>query len=196
MKIYEFRLIFHWSLFLRVRLTHWGRVMHICVSKLNIIGSDNGLSPGRRQAIIWNYAGILSIPTLGTNFSEIVIEIQIFSLTKMRLKMSPAKRQKLCLGLNVLTRFQHWFRQWLVAVQAISHHLTQWRLIYRRIYASFGLNQFYMTPWLQGHFQNIGRGNWRKVKNRNFYNSASNCHEIIMPLYIFSNLTKTIELVS
>ena len=26
-------------------LTHWGRVTHICVSKLTIIGSDNGLSP-------------------------------------------------------------------------------------------------------------------------------------------------------
>ena len=35
-------------------LTHWGRVTHICVSKLTIIGSDNGLSPGRRQAIILN----------------------------------------------------------------------------------------------------------------------------------------------
>ena len=33
-------------------LTHWGRVTHICVSKLTIIGSYNGLSPGRRQAII------------------------------------------------------------------------------------------------------------------------------------------------
>ena len=33
-------------------LTHWGRVTHICVSKLTTIGSDNGLSPGRRQAII------------------------------------------------------------------------------------------------------------------------------------------------
>ena len=33
-------------------LTHWGRVTHICVSKLTIFGSDNGLSPGRRQAII------------------------------------------------------------------------------------------------------------------------------------------------
>ena len=32
--------------------THWGRVTHICISKLTIIGSDNGLSPGRRQAII------------------------------------------------------------------------------------------------------------------------------------------------
>ena len=42
-------------------LTHWGRVMHICVSKLTIIDSDNGLSPKRRQAIIWTTAGILSI---------------------------------------------------------------------------------------------------------------------------------------
>ena len=34
-------------------LTHWGQVMHICVIKLTIIGSDNGLSPGQRHAIIW-----------------------------------------------------------------------------------------------------------------------------------------------
>ena len=40
-------------------LTHWGRVTHICVGQLSIIGSDNGLSPGRRQAIIWIKAGIL-----------------------------------------------------------------------------------------------------------------------------------------
>ena len=40
-------------------LTHWGRVTHICVGKLTIIGSDNGLSPERRKAIIWTNAGIL-----------------------------------------------------------------------------------------------------------------------------------------
>ena len=40
-------------------LTHWGRGTHICVDKL--IGSDNGLSPARRQAIIWTNAGILLI---------------------------------------------------------------------------------------------------------------------------------------
>ena len=50
-------------------LTHWGRVTHICVSKLTIIGSDNGLSPGRRQAIIWTNAGILLTRTLGTKTS-------------------------------------------------------------------------------------------------------------------------------
>ena len=42
---------------LHTALTHWGRVTHICVGKLTIIGSDNGLSPGRRQAIIWTIAG-------------------------------------------------------------------------------------------------------------------------------------------
>ena len=42
-----------------IPLTHWGRVTHICVGNLTIIGSDNGLSPGRRQAIIWTNVGIL-----------------------------------------------------------------------------------------------------------------------------------------
>ena len=41
--------------------THWGRVTHISVGKLTIIGSDNGLSPRRHQAIIWNNAGTLLI---------------------------------------------------------------------------------------------------------------------------------------
>ena len=41
-----------WKMGIRHSLTHWGRVAHICVGDLTIIGSDNGLSPGRRQAII------------------------------------------------------------------------------------------------------------------------------------------------
>ena len=44
----------------------------ICVSKLTIIGLDNGWSPSRRQAIIWTNAGIFSIRTSGTDFSEIL----------------------------------------------------------------------------------------------------------------------------
>ena len=86
----------------RDELTHWVRVTHICVSKMTIIGSDNGLSPGRRQAIIWINAGILLIWPLGTNFSEIYIEILTFSFTKIRLNVSSAKRRPFCLGLNVL----------------------------------------------------------------------------------------------
>ena len=83
-------------------LSHRGRVTHICVSKLTSIASDNGLSPDRRQAIIWTNAGILLIGPLGTNFSEISIEILTFSFKKMRLKVSSAKRRPFCRGLNVL----------------------------------------------------------------------------------------------
>ena len=84
----------------------------ICVSKLTIIGFDNGLSPGRRQAIIGTNAGILLIWTLGTNFSETLSEIHIFSLKKMRLKGSSAKWRPSCLGLNVLT--------WMMTFQILA----------------------------------------------------------------------------
>ena len=47
MKMYEFRLRYHWSLFPRVQLT------------ISRIGSDNGLAPARRQAIIWTNGGLL-----------------------------------------------------------------------------------------------------------------------------------------
>ena len=106
-------------------LTHWGRATHICVSKLTIIGSENGLSPGRRQAIIWTNDGILLIGPFGTNFSEILIEIYAFSFKKIDLKMSSGKWRPLCLGLNVLKHAwqivnavtpseQHWIYTWYI----------------------------------------------------------------------------------
>ena len=84
------------------QLTHWGRVTHICISRLTIIGSDNGLWPDWRQAIIWTSARILLIWSLGTNFSEILIEIHTFLFKKMHLKMSSGKWRPFCSGLNVL----------------------------------------------------------------------------------------------
>ena len=108
-------------------LTHWGRVKNICVSKLTIIGSDNGLSPGRRQAIIWINAGILLIGPLGTNFNEISIEIHTFSFKKMHLKMSSGKWQPCCLGLNVLKR----------AWRIYSHFYHFATLKWRRLMKSF-----------------------------------------------------------
>ena len=90
-----------YTLYVR-ELTHWGRVTHICISDLTSIGSDNGLSPGRRQAIIRTNAGILLIRPLGTSFSEFLVEILIFSFKKMRLKVSSAKRRPFCLGLDEL----------------------------------------------------------------------------------------------
>ena len=109
-----------WSCLVCVRdwyLTYWGRVTHICVGNLTIIGSDNGLSPGWRQAINWTNAGILLVGRVGTKFSEILIQLLAFSFKKMRLKVSTATWRLFCLGINVLKGRdyhlplirQHWF---------------------------------------------------------------------------------------
>ena len=104
---------------------------------LTIIGSDNGLSPNRRQAIIWTNAGILLIRPSGTNFSEILIEIGVFSFKKVHLKMSSAKCRPFCLGLNVLIVLHCPS----IACQAMpSHYLKQCWHVHRRIHASLGLN--------------------------------------------------------
>ena len=63
-------------------LIDWGRVTHICVGNLAIIGSDNCLSPGRRHAIIWTDAGILLIGPSETDFNEILIKIIHFHSRK------------------------------------------------------------------------------------------------------------------
>ena len=97
-------------------LTHWGHMTHICAKKLTIIGSDNGLSPGLHQAIIWTSAVILLIRPLGTNFSEILIEIYAFSFNRMYRKMFSGKWRQFCIGLSVLI--------------TLSQNIEAWRCIY------------------------------------------------------------------
>ena len=75
------------------------------MGKLTIIGSDNGLSPGQRQAIIWSNAGILLIGPFRINFSEILIEIDMLSFEEMHLKLSLAKWRSFCLVLDVIINF-------------------------------------------------------------------------------------------
>ena len=108
-------------------LIHSGRVAHICVSEQAIIVSDNGLSPGRRQAIIWTNAGILLIGTLGTNFSKILIEYHSFSFKEMHMIMSSAKRRPFCLGLSVLTLNVRG-PSYLGLTRSISWQLMPWLL--------------------------------------------------------------------
>ena len=72
-----------------------------------IIGSDNGMSPVRRQDIIWTNAGILLTGPWGTNFSERLIGIQTFSFKKLHLNMSSEKWRLFCLGLNILRRMSN-----------------------------------------------------------------------------------------
>ena len=77
------------------------------------MGSDNGLSPVRRQVIIWINAAILSIRPQWTYFSETLFKIRKFSFKKMHLNMSSAKWRPFCLGLNVLP---HWGRDGVDAI--------------------------------------------------------------------------------
>ena len=76
---------------------------HICINRLTIIDSDNGLLPDQCQAIIRANVGILLIEPLGINCSEILVDIYTFSFRKINLKTSSGKWHPFCLGLNVLT---------------------------------------------------------------------------------------------
>ena len=81
---------------------------HICVSKLTINGSDNGLSPGRRQAIIWTNAGILLLWTLRNKLKwNLNRNSHIFINRKRLLKMSSGRWRPFCLGLHVLKKGLH-----------------------------------------------------------------------------------------
>ena len=77
-------------------LTQWGRVTRMCYSKLTSTGSDNGLTPGRRQAIIWTNNGILLIRSLGTNSVKFSSKFQTFFHS-----ISSGNLRPFCLGLNV-----------------------------------------------------------------------------------------------
>ena len=69
-------------------LTYWGRIYASVIYA--IIGSDNGLSPARHQAVIWTNTSKVSIRPEGTYFSEIVFKIQKFSFKEMPLETSSA----------------------------------------------------------------------------------------------------------
>ena len=73
-----------WDMGCSVSVTHWGRVhMHICICKLTIIGSDNGLAPSHYLNQCWNIVNW----TLRNKISEILIKIHTFSFKKMYIKM-------------------------------------------------------------------------------------------------------------
>ena len=86
----------------------------------------------RRQAIIWSNAEILLIGPLGTNFSEISIEIYIFLFKKWLFKMSSAKCRPFCLGINVLDPFLEIVFQYVkVHVQTVTGILYKLLVINR-----------------------------------------------------------------
>ena len=93
MKIYELRLIFHRILFLRVKLA------------ISSIGSDNGLAPTRRQAIIWINDGFIADTYMchPASMSESNKQKFISSKGIWRWLYCKINACQFCPGLNVLT---------------------------------------------------------------------------------------------
>ena len=166
---------------------------HICVSKLTIIGSVNGLSPGRHQAIIWTNAGILLIRPLGTNFNETLIEILTFSFLKMRLKVSSAKWRPFCLGLNVLSyrscyliwvhdgviKWKHFPRYWsfvCVGNSLVTGEFPSQRPVTRsfNIFFDLTLNKRLSKQSIRPWFETPSGSLWRHC---NVFMTYSNCLE-------------------
>ena len=113
---------------------HWRWVTHICVSNLTIIGSDNGLSPGRRQVIIWTKMNIvywalvnklqwtlnrnLYISIQGNAFENVAWKmVAILSQPKYVNYMSPSSVTH--------SGLKHWLHHWGMEVWT-AWKLTQW----------------------------------------------------------------------
>ena len=100
--------------------THWSWVTHIWVSKLTIIGSDNGLVTGPCQTIS------------RTNFSKIFIKIYTFPFKKMPLIMSSAKWWPFCPGLNELMEALQYFWSWCnpIILNSLAPGKFEWNIRY------------------------------------------------------------------
>ena len=98
------------------------------------------------QAIIGTNAGVLSIDSLWTNFSEILIKIYNFLFKKMHLKMPFGKWRSFCVGLNLRTMAPQYFWKWEISQTGndeFSHSyyvlICYWRNIDSRILSMLSL---------------------------------------------------------
>ena len=128
-----------------------------------IIGSDNGLSPGQCQAIIWINAGILLIGPLGTNLSEILIEIFAFSFKEMHLKMLSVKWQPFCPGGGMSLPFKWWSHMFLSQCVQDKHQVPE--ILDPRL----GMKQL---------FSDITKDQWLHNYANPVYGVATICHQV------------------
>ena len=119
-------------------MIHWNLCVNIIISKIwlaqrkNVFNHKDIVSLDKNNTLIhWDRDKMDAISQ--TTFSNAFSWMKMF---EYRLKF----HWNLFIRVQ-LTIFQHWFRQWLGTVQATSHYLNQWWLVYRRIYASLGLNE-------------------------------------------------------
>ena len=147
--------------------THWGRVTHICMGKLAIISSNNGLSPVRHQAIILTNARMLFIEPLGTNFSEIVIEIHTFSFKKMHMKMWKIA--------GILSRSQcvNYLFQKFISTMSVSGCVTTVTALFKYLMSVFGNNEYVLLSNIKTSWRTLMLS-W--TSTRCFLYSASTLH--------------------
>ena len=114
---------------------------HICVIKLTI-GSDNGLSPGRRQAIISANAAIWLIGSLGTKFSEILFEISYIFIQENGFENVVCKMAAILSGPNVLM-----FEYMNYSYKLQLEQSTKWRRYQNPPSMIHAGMVFYKTSW-------------------------------------------------
>ena len=157
---------------------------HICVGKLLITGLNNGLSPWRRQAIIWTNAEILLFGPLGTNFIKITIGIQTFLFKKIRSKISSGKLRPFCLGLNVLRSTYYQWSDPKIDGWNSSHYVTAWFEVVNDV--SYQSDRDIFTPWRITESQ-------FPVGKSNYIDTLLRCEELLLINSILSNLTVEIK---
>ena len=180
---------------------------HICANRLIIIGSNNGLLPGRRQAIIWINAGIVIIGPLGTNFNEISIKIYSFSFRQMHLKMSSGKWRPFCLGFSSVCgsgvlcgcRSQAKASEeelWSCALYIIRppgtvdrlRDMKMWNIWYRfYLMQTYIYTHVYMYTWLRRWGYGANKRPVRRKKHRNAELSPQWKTTSLFFLYIYNN---------
>ena len=111
---------------------YWGRMTHICVSKLTTIGSDNGLSHGRCKAIIWTKAGNIVEWGPGNEIQWTFNRNLNISFKIKQFKMASGKWRSFFFGLNVLRQLYDCYsasdtnmRNTGEYLTCIQEHLTQ-----------------------------------------------------------------------
>ena len=157
--------------------------MHICVSKLFIIGSDNGLSPGRHQTITWTNAGILLIQDLFQGnllkrnsyifirenpFENVLYEMAVILFQPQCVKLLSGKHHRT----SLLSR-QHWFRYrlnafrqqpiiWANVDPKLCHHM-----------ASLSLNQFmFLNAFLTPKLTKLGTHVFKKTCSKSIQKAS------------------------
>ena len=182
-------------------LTHGGGVTHICVCKLTIIGSDNGLVPGLHPTIIWTNAGIFIIQPVGINFSEILSKFYTSSFKEMHLKMSSGKQWPFCFGLNGLScNYMYHQTSSMLTFHYCKETSTYWPSLTKLCNLDIGnLQKFkWQCPcWPTLRVQKsklVNTGAYRKVSNIRHTNSQNlNDSRLVLELSVPNSLKPSVK---